>query len=212
LSLFGAWIPMLMALNPVILLVSAAIAGLVIGFTRAESISRALARAWQWVMEQLQALWAWLQGAWQSFREALVTPVRQAVRDVIRWFERMARAVRENVAAMVNWVTERFDALETALVGNSIVPDMVDGVVGEMGRMADQGIREADRMARGVQRAADMDVATRIGVQQRRAGRAAGMAGGIGQQTVDLRHSIIRDGRDLEERLSRNGVGLTGAF
>ena len=41
-------------------------------------------------------------------------------------------------------------------------------------------------------------------------GRAAGSGGG--QTVVDMRHAVIRDDKDMLDRMRRSGLDMTGAF
>lgn len=115
----------------------------------------------------------------------------------------MVNRIRGLIDRLYDATVGRLKALWNALVGNSIIVDLADDVVGEMARMATGSIDEADRFAKGVEGAASMDVAT--GAMTTRPGAAGGT-------TIDMRHSVFRDDRDMEERLRRSGHSMAGAF
>jgi hypothetical protein len=70
--------------------------------------------------------------------------------------------------------------------------------------MADGSIAQTERFAEGVEDAAGFD--TGVGGMF---GRQRQGGGGV---NIDMRHSVFRDDRHLDERLRRSGHSMAGAF
>ncbi len=156
--------------------------------------------------------WAVLKGwgenvlnFFKSLPQAVAAYINNMVQNVINSVVRMAQ---QTIAAIQNMYRQ--------VVGNSIVPDMVDDVGAEMQRMTKEGVAEAQAFDEGVQRAlenthaASQPAATVNGGGNTPA--SGNGANGGGNTYVDMRHAVIRDDRDMTDRLMRNGEILAGAF
>lgn len=213
LSLFGRFLPLVAGFNPILLAVTVAIAAVVAALTNWESITRTVGQTWTWLKEQVAGVADWIEARVQTFQQNWIQPWVSLVERTIALMGRLRDQVKSIVGDLFDATIGRIERLANEIVGNSIVPDMVDGLGREFKRMADTAGAESDRMARDVMKAVDgVDPTINMGVRGGRAGRGQGAAGGGQNVNVDLRGSIIRDGRDMSDRLIRNGVGLTGAF
>jgi hypothetical protein len=149
--------------------------------------------------------------------------VSNMVQQVVQFFQNMGamalNAVKNMVSQVVNYVKNMaanvissIKSMFMAVVGNSIIPDMVRGVIGEFGNMTDQSIKDTERLVKGVNgtlAGINSRVAPGVDVSGGTAGRAS-TAGG--NTTVDMRHAIIRDDKDMLDRMRRRGLEMTGAF
>jgi len=149
--------------------------------------------------------------------------VSNMVQQVVQFFQNMGaralNAVKNMVSQVVNYVKNMaanvissIKSMFMAVVGNSIIPDMVRGVIGEFGNMTDQSIKDTERLVKGVNgtlAGINGRVAPEVDVSGGTAGRAS-TAGG--NTTVDMRHAIIRDDKDMLDRMRRRGLEMSGAF
>jgi phage-related minor tail protein len=149
--------------------------------------------------------------------------VSNMIQQVVQFFQNMGvmalNAVKNMVSQVVNYVKNMaanvissIKSMFMAVVGNSIIPDMVRGVIGEFGNMTDQSIKDTERLVKGVNgtlAGINSRVAPGVDVSGGTAGRAS-TAGG--NTTVDMRHAIIRDDKDMLDRMRRRGLEMTGAF
>ena len=149
--------------------------------------------------------------------------VSNMVQQVVQFFQNMGamalNAVKNMVSQVVNYVKNMaanvissIKSMFMAVVGNSIIPDMVRGVIGEFGNMTDQSIKDTERLVKGVNgtlAGINSRVAPGVDVSGGTAGRAS-TAGG--NTTVDMRHAIIRDDKDMLDRMRRRGLEMSGAF
>lgn len=146
-----------------------------------------------------------LNGA-QQFVSSMINAIRNLPGAIIRTIRDMAMGVVNSIKNMVldalGWLGE----LYTQAVGNSIIPDMARDIGTEMDQMADAGGESAKQFANNV--SGNLENA-QSGWQS---GMAAQSAGTSGDVNVDMRNSIIRDDRDLTDRLMRKGGELAGAF
>lgn len=212
-ALFGRFIPLMTAFNPITLAVTAAITALIAVIANWESITRTAGQAWQWLKEQVSAVADWIEQRVQTFQQNWIQPWVTLVEKTIGLVTRLKNQVVNIVGDLFDGTIGKIQQLADEIVGNSIIPDMVAGVGSEFEKMRAKGAGEADRMARDVMKAVDgVDPQINMGVRGGRAGRGQGAGSGGQNVNVDLRGSIIRDGRDMSDRLVRNGVGLTGAF
>ena len=133
--------------------------------------------------------------------------------NVMELFRTMPQRVVQAIGNMAQGVVDRFmdmargaiDAVQnmfSAIVGNSIIPELRDRAGEEMAGMAEDSMDSAADMERGVQGHLDeIDGPS---------GRSNG-AGPGGGQNVDMRHAVIRDDRDMLDRMRRQGVDISGA-
>lgn len=153
-----------------------------------------------------------LANAWQSalngaaeFVNSMIRAIRQLPGAIVRVIRDMAMGVVNSIKNMVldalGWLGE----LYTQAVGNSIIPDMARDIGAEMDQMADDGGQSAKRFAGNV--AGELENA-----QSGWESGVAAQSSSNGGVHVDMRNSIIRDDRDLTDRLMRNGGELAGAF
>jgi len=211
-SLFARFIPLMTAFNPILLAVVATVSAAIAIFRNWDSVTKTLGETWQWLKGIAEGVLDFLSERIANFKEEWIQPWVTIVERTIGLIGRLKDKVINIVGDLFDGTIGKIQKLADQIVGNSIIPDMVTGVGKEMGRMADEGIKEADRLSKGVMDAADgVNPEVNMGV---RGGRAGRRSTGAGAQpvNVDLRHSIIRDGRDMSDRLIRNGAGLTGAF
>ena len=212
-ALFGRFIPLMTAFNPIVLAITVAVTALIAVLANWQTIVKTLGVTFETVSTAITE-------AWQAIRERTVQDVQfiqqlisQMVNKIIGWFNNLRDQVVNIVGDLFDQTIGKIQRLADEIVGNSIIPDMVAGVGSEFEKMRAKGGSEADRMAKDVMKAVDgVDPQINMGVRGGRAGRGQGAAGGGQNVNVDLRGSIIRDGRDMSDRLVRNGVGLTGAF
>lgn len=157
-----------------------------------ESIKGVVAAAVDWVVSKVTGLRDAFIGAWEAIRDGVVGVVQG-----------MVDRVKGMIDALYQNTVGRMQDLWNTLVGNSIIVDLADDVISEMGRMADGSIAQTERFAEGVEDAAGFD---------------AGMGGMSGRQrqgggvNIDMRHTVFRDDRHLDERLRRSGHSMAGAF
>jgi phage-related protein len=124
------------------------------------------------------------------------------VMDVVNDVKNMAQNVVNSIKSMYN-----------AVVGNSIVPDMVNGVLDEFNNMTDGAVRDTQNLVKGVNSelaGLPSQVNPEVNMNGAGGGRAAGSGGG--QTVVDMRHAVIRDDKDMLDRMRRSGLDMTGAF
>lgn len=116
------------ALNPVTVGIVAALGAL-------GAAAYLLWRQWDEVASGLSAAWEAVRAAFESLADA-VTGIGQAMMDAViaTWTSGLER-VRAVVEGAVGAVTGLFRRLSDVVVGNSIVPDMVDAVSAEFLRM-----------------------------------------------------------------------------
>lgn len=152
----------------------------------------------------------------------VVAVIRSMVEAVVNYFSQMGsmalNAVKNMVMNVVNYVKNMaqnviasIEAMFQAVVGNSIVPDMVDGVLDEFSSMTDGAVRDTRGLVKGVNSELDglpENVSPEVSMQAG-GGQGRGAAGGV---TVDMRHAIIRDDKDMLDRMRRRGLEMSGAF
>ena len=130
--------------------------------------------------------------------------------QVLRFVTRMVRGVIDRISGMVSTVTSLLSRLRRAVVGNSIIPDMASDVVKVMDDMTEKSIAAADEMRRGVTDALPDAGLVSGGPEHSRSARAQREVG-RGSVNIDMRHSIIRDDRDMMRRAQLHGTNLHGA-
>jgi hypothetical protein len=95
----------------------------------------------------------------------------------------------------------------TAIVGGSIIPDLVADVGAEMSKMAEEGGEYANLFKRNVERQLESIKPTslKFGAASSGGAPAGTSAGGKQNVHVDMRWSVMRDDKDMYERLARAG-------
>lgn len=206
----GAAVAAITPFIPLVAGVAAAVTAAIVIFRNWENIIEALGDAWGWLRERISDAWEWIRGipgriadpfaamasdvmgVWRGW----ISDMRDAIVDFVLW---LPRKIREGVDNAIR----AFRDLARTVVGNSIIPDMVDDVGGEMTRMSEDMMGESARASRGV--SGNLDSIT-----PERAGMRGGSGGGTQKQTIDMRHSVIRDEKDLVKRARMAGaeVGL----
>lgn len=153
----------------------------------------------------------------------VVDLISQMVQSVVDYFVNMGtvamQAVQNMVASVVTYVQnmaanviKSIKSMFMAVVGNSIIPDMARGVLDEFSGMTDGAVRDTESLVKGVNGTLD-GIKSNIAPSVNVGGAAAsGGAAAGGNVTVDMRHSVMRDDKDMHNRLRRKGVQLTGAF
>lgn len=154
---------------------------------------------------------AW--GVLKNWGTQVITFFTDLPKRVIASINNMVQTVVNSVTQMAQRTIAAIQDMYRQVVGNSIVPDMVDEVGAEMSRMTREGVAEAEKFNVGVQGALE-NTAAGTTASVTGAGRSAnnGAASGNGNTYVDMRHAVIRDSMDMTDRLNRNGGILAGAF
>ena len=185
-----------------------------------ESIKQLWADGSQFLQEKILQIIGWFQ----EMPAMVVTAVKGMVTAVLDWFSNMAnmavQAVKNMVMNVVNYVknmaqnvVDSIKSMYNAVVGNSIVPDMVNGVLDEFNNMTDGAVRDTQNLVKGVNSelaGLPSQVNPEVNMNGAGGGRAAGSGGG--QTVVDMRHAVIRDDKDMLDRMRRSGLDMTGAF
>lgn len=212
-KLFGRFIPMFTKFNPLLIVLAGAVWLVIKVLKNWDSIVETLGETWQWLKDQFGAIADWIEARVDKLYQNWVQPWVKLVDKTIALMGRLRDQVKAIVGDLFDNTIGKIQQLADQIVGNSIIPDMTASVGEYMRGMADRGIGEADRLAKGVVDAVEgTNPTVQMGVNGPR-GRRQGAGGNGGSSVnVDLRNSIIRDGRDMSDRLVRNGVGLTGAF
>ena len=152
--------------------------------------------------------------------------VKQMVDGVIQFFVNMANgalnAVKNMVSNVVNYVKNMaanviasIKSMFNAVVGNSIVPDMVRGVLDEFSNMTDGAVKDTQNLVKGVNSelgALPTDINPSVAVANGGRGQGANTGRNNGPTIVDMRHAVIRDDKDMLDRMRRSGLEMTGAF
>lgn len=146
-----------------------------------------------------------VSGAWDVLRgwaDNVMELFRTMPRMVVQAIGNMAQAVVEQFINMARGAINAVQNMFSAIVGNSILPELRDRAGEEMAGMAEDSMGSAADMERGVQGHLDeIDGPS---------GRSNG-AGPGGGQNIDMRHAVIRDDRDMLDRMRRQGVDISGA-
>ena len=185
-----------------------------------ESIKQLWADGSQFLQEKILQIIGWFQ----EMPAMVVTAVKGMVTAVLDWFSNMAnmavQAVKNMFMNVVNYVknmaqnvVDSIKSMYNAVVGNSIVPDMVNGVLDEFNNMTDGAVRDTQNLVKGVNSelaGLPSQVNPEVNMNGAGGGRAAGSGGG--QTVVDMRHAVIRDDKDMLDRMRRSGLDMTGAF
>ena len=159
------------------------------------NIINGLANAWSNALNGAQQFVRSMIGAISRLPGVIIRTIRDMAMSVVT-------AIRNMVLDTLSWLRELYNQA----VGNSIIPDMARDIGAEMDQMADAGGESAKQFANNV--SGDLENA-QSGWQS---GMAAQTVSGSGDVHVDMRNSIIRDDRDLTDRLMRKGGELAGAF
>ena len=151
--------------------------------------------------------------AFAAMRDAVVSRVRGMAETVLGRVREMAEGMVSRVRDAAQRVAGRMREMYDEVVGNSIIPDMTAGVVGEFRGMADDSAALAGDMTSDVtgrMRALESAPAMVAGG----AGGGAAAAAGGGAVHVDMRNSVFRDDGDLQRRIQRRtgGAGLLGGL
>lgn len=97
---------------------------------------------WKWLFETIRDLavagFETLLGGWRSFGENVTGAVQRLVERVVEWFQELPGRVGEAISDMATGAMDRLRGMANTIVGNSIVPDMVDDVDSEFHRMEQQ--------------------------------------------------------------------------
>lgn len=190
---------------------AAPLIAIVVGIGAAIAAAIIIFKNWDKIIEvvgdALRSFGDWMKTgfsqAWQvvkQFGSNVVDMFRKLPQMVMRLVGNMARGVVNKLRNMVKNAIGALKGLYKKVVGNSIIPDMVNDVGAEMTRMADEGTAAAGEMSRGVSRSLSD---TQSGFEGSVAAGGSGGAGGA--VNVDMRHAIIRDDRDMSDRLRRAG-------
>lgn len=148
----------------------------------------------QWFVEQFrlgfqmigQILTGDWAAAWETFKEAwsrgwtaVSEIVGTAVGEIGRW-------IKEKLAAIFDWLGEKletvkgwFKGLYDSVVGGSYIPDMVDGIIREMGRLEDGFVKPAEDATKQVGNSFD----------------------GLGRQVKSVFQELLEDGKVSTESL-----------
>jgi hypothetical protein len=186
-------------------LIVAAVLLVIKAFRDWDQIVKAFGTVFQEVSSKVTGALTRLQNVVFNFGKSVIDVFRQMPQMVVRFIDQMVNAVIQRVTRMVTETIKRLKSMYKAVVGNSIIPDMVRDVGAEMKVMADQGASEAERFNSGVQ----SGVSGITPPMAANGGVAGGQAGAV---NVDMRYAVIRDDKDMLERMMRSGAGLTGAF
>lgn len=157
---------------------------------------------------------------------ALVEAIATMAQQVVQYFVNMGKNVLKAIANMVknavryvsNMVSNilgKLKNLYTQAVGNSIIPDMANGILGEFAGMRDGTIKDTDDMVKGVNGRLEGlhdKVAPSIEAEGSAGGGRGGFGSAGGSTVVDMRHAVIRDDRDMLDRMRRRGLEMSGAF
>jgi hypothetical protein len=181
----------------------------------------------EWLGEKWGEFVDWLGQKWDESLAAVTEwasgigeKIGEAIDGIVEWFrnlpERVMGFVRSMVSGVLGWIGDMADGIVSRLnrlydivVGNSIIPDLARDVVSSVAGMADGSINETERMARGMDRAMPRDGLDPNSSPVR---AASGGAGSFGSTTIDMRNSIIRDDRDMLERMRQRGLVPQGVF
>lgn len=157
------------------------------------------------VLNGLQSAWSNALQATSNFVSSMIQSVRNLPGAIINAISNMARGVINGIKNMVLESLGWLGHLYNEAVGNSIIPDMARDIGSEMNQMAEAGGQSAKAFANNVSGQ----------LENAQSGWQSGMAAqgsSSGDVHVDMRNSIIRDDRDLTDRLMRKGGELAGAF
>ena len=225
-GLTASMLPLIAAVGAVV----AAVAGVI-----------AVIKNWDSVISALGATWSWITGIIESVSDSVIGTVSGMVDSTIEFVSSLISSVTQFFAAlpgnvvsaianlpaavmgvlrslgssMLGWagsvvdsVVGRFRDMYQAIVGNSIVPDMRADVEGEFVGMASDSDRHTEELAGNVT-GNFRDASDASGGL---AGGRNGQGDGGGVTVVDMRHSVLRDDKDLSDRLGRRGQGMLGGL
>jgi hypothetical protein len=167
----------------------------------------------QSIRDFISSSYAAISGWVSSFIEA----VRQLPSVIGSVIGEMAAGVVGRIRSMVSDTLSALRRLYNEAVGNSIIPDLARDVERSMSGMADASIHQAERLSSGVLSAlpetAEEGLVT---APQQIRSPAHHTRSGSGQEprsvVYDMRHSIIRDDRDMLDRMMMQGANPIGAF
>lgn len=173
----------------------------------------------------LEAVAQFVQGVIERIAQMpgqVVAIIQNMVQAVVDYFVNMGsmavQAVKNMVMQVVNYVKNMaqnvinsIQQMFMAVVGNSIIPDMARGVLDEFAGMTDGAVRDTENLVKGVNGTLDGIRGNVAPTVEMGNGGSRGGQGG-GQTVVDMRHSVIRDDRDMMDRMRRRGLEMTGAF
>lgn len=100
--------------------------------------------------QRLNAFGASVAAGFRSMRDGAVQAVRDLYNGVKTWLLDRLGGVFDGVGRRVGQVTGFFRDMYIAVVGNSYVPDMVDGIARHMGRLEQSMVDPARKAARSV--------------------------------------------------------------
>ena len=187
-----------------------------------DSIKQLWADGSQFLQEKILQIIGWFQ----EMPAMVVAAVKGMVTAVLDWFSNMAnmavQAVKNMVMNVVNYVKnmaanviDSIKSMFNAVVGNSIVPDMVRGVLDEFSNMTDGAVKDTQNLVKGVNSelgALPTDINPSVAVSNGGRGQGANTGRNNGPTIVDMRHAVIRDDKDMLDRMRRSGLEMTGAF
>lgn len=81
--------------------------------------------------------------------EAGVAAVKHLVTGIETWITGRLNAIWDTVGAKIQWVSDKFAGLYDAVVGNSYIPDMVDGIGDEVDRLDAEFVRPVENAISG---------------------------------------------------------------
>lgn len=188
------------AFAPVILAVGGAVAAFFVLKAAFETIQAVVDRFGPTVKRIIGDMFDSVVGFFKRLPGMAIGFITKMVSGVVNKVKNMARNVIDSIKGMFN-----------SVVGNSIIPDMADQSIKVAGEMNAGVTDQADRMARNVVSAAD-GMPDSISPAAGRMGPGGANDGSRGGVTVDMRNAVIRDDRDMLDRLRASGVDLNGAL
>ena len=137
---------LLIAANPIILGLAAVIGGIYLVWKNWDKIEPIIVGVYNavktWIVDKLGAVWDFVKGAITAYFSLYTTLGRFAVdavkflyQGVKTWMLDKLGAVWKTVTDKIDTVKNAFFLLYDAVVGNSYIPDMVDGIAAHMGRL-----------------------------------------------------------------------------
>lgn len=169
------------------------------------SVADFMGRAWDRMGEMLSSLWSKIR-AFVTNVTGIFSKMREAILNSI---SNLVRAAIERVTRMVRAIVDRIRSMYRAVVGNSIIPDMVSEVGQEMEHMTKHGTTEAGKFSDGVSSSLEN---TKLPSAPSSSSDLSSVGGGGQPVNVDMRHSVIKDDKDMLDRMIRSGAYVAGVF
>lgn len=136
-----------------------------------------------WLRDTFGPALAWLGNALAPVGQAFVTlkdltvgVVTALVNGVTTLFNGLVSGAFAKLTQGIQWITDKFNAMYMAVVGGSIVPDMVDGVVAEFTKMHGATVQSTEALrAEVVQKFGALSTATQTSTREMVEGVAASL-------------------------------------